>query len=191
MNRRHLSSEASDPALVRLLEQLTTYAAALDHADAPVLARLMRATCDKLRSQHDKAVALGRLNDDLSSALAPAANAVAERDEVAERERQDAVASWARSLAAVAALFPSKPAALNADPPAETSEVGPARISTSTPIQGRDDDDDDSELGPELCRLCCEEIGTAPWEVVGSNFLNMCQRCFEGDGGALYRGELS
>ena len=117
MNHRQDTTTQTDPVLVRLLEQLTTYAAALDHADAPVLARLMRATCDKLRSQHDKADAIGRLND----------------------------AIYPFALAA-AASSPSKPAALNADPPAETSEVGAARISTPTPIQGRDCDDKGASL---------------------------------------------
>jgi hypothetical protein len=166
----------SDPVLVRILEQLTTYAAALDHADAPVLARLMRSTCDKLRSQYDKADALGRLNSTLSLALSSSARSPDDEwqecaaceelqthpevcmsgrencgEETAYRcERCDhlvcvcyfqnpgnpeiCVACYKSSLALSS---PSKPAALNTDPPAETSQARPARTSTATPIQGR------------------------------------------------------
>ena len=121
MNHRQDTTTQTDPVLVRLLEQLTTYAAALDHADAPVLARLMRATCDKLRSQHAQA----------NPGQFPS-------------YRQEC--SQCRQWRAALASSPSKPAALNADPPAETSEVGAARISTPTPIQGRACDDKDASL---------------------------------------------
>jgi len=179
----------SDPVLVRLLEQLTTYSAALDQADAPVLARLMRSTCDKLRSQYEQADALGRLNSTLSLALSSAPSsrddewqecAACEElqthpevcmsgrkhcgEETAYRcencdhlvcvcyfhdsdnpevcvdchQNLEYLASCeAKYLREALASSPSKPAALNTDPPAASSEVGPARTWTPTPIPGR------------------------------------------------------
>jgi len=178
--------------LVRLLEQLTLYAAALDASDAPTLARLMRSTCDKLRSQHDKADALGRLNSSLSLALSSASSSpddeweecaaceeLKTHPEVCMSGRENCGESGAyrcygcdhlvcicyfhepgnpdycvechgdkimrealevaRLTQALEPFSPSKPGALNADSTAATSEVGSARISTPTPIQGRDD----------------------------------------------------
>lgn len=157
MSRPKDTTSTQDPVLVRLLEQLTLYAAALDQADAPVLARLMRSTCDKLRSEHNTVLEL-RFIASTGLCISGSANC----EHAPQRfwcPRCEHLRCWcfgsgdspicdqcwfehdAQHWAPDAEPFssPSKPVALNTDPSTETSQARPARISTATPFQGRDE----------------------------------------------------
>jgi len=109
---------STNPSLVRLLEQLTLYGAALHHANSPVLARLMENSAEFLRTQNELIVAL--------------------RSELRLLGRESS--RVAATLEPVPASSPSKPAALNTKNTTANPSRSPARKSIATPIQGRSEE---------------------------------------------------
>lgn len=158
---------STNPSLVRLLEQLSLYGAALHHANSPVLARLMDNSIEFLRTQNELIVALrAELGDErpfvdgwhwirhtrkrletaielhgsqsrLAAALGIYPSTVSMRLKKLKGQESSRVAN---SLEPVPASPPSKPAALNTKNTTANPSRSPARKSIATPIQGRSEE---------------------------------------------------